>query len=290
MGTGCSLGVDSLSVIKKYLLDKDCLPDYRITHFTCFNVGAFGLYNTEGMRATFRKEVSFLKNFASGFGIPVVSVDTNIREFYPERNFNWSHSFLNMGCVLSLQKLFGKYLYASGYSVDNFKFDIHDTAYYEGFLLPNLSTESTELISADMEKTRSDKVKYIMDEPLSQKHINVCLKSQYINDGKMQQHEDKGYRNCGYCEKCLRTMLQLDIFGRLQDYSDSFNLTDWEERKKTYLAKVIAGRRENLMYADIYRTIPSDYNGFREIERIVNRPWLFKKTYAILSRVRHLFK
>lgn len=259
VGTGCSLGVDSLSVIKKYFLDESCLPSYRITHFACFNVGAFGSYNTDATRKSFHKEVSAIKDFGARLGLPVVAVDTNLHEFFPERDFNWSHSFLNMGCVLALQKLWGKYLYASGYSLENFKFDICDSAKYEPFLLPNLSTESTELIPVDMEKSRSAKVRFIMDDPIAMEYLNVCLKEQSINDGIVKGIVDQEYRNCGHCEKCMRTMLQLDIYGKLGHYSKVFDLSDWERQKKHYLAKVLACQNENLMYHDIVKTIPTDY-------------------------------
>lgn len=255
VGTGCSLGVDSFSVIKKYLLDEDCLPSYRITHFACFNVGAFGSFNTEETRKSFFTEVERLKVFSKKLNIPVVSLDTNLHEFYPEKNFNWSHTFLNMGCVLALQKLWSKYLYAAGYSLDRFKWDLGDSAKYEPFVVTQLSTESVELISSDMEKSRSDKVRYIMDDPLVKKNITVCLKEQSINNGKMVRDNTNDYRNCGCCEKCLRTMLQLDIYGRLNDYSDVFDLSGWPKLKIGFISKVLALKDKNLMYNDIAGTI-----------------------------------
>ena len=255
VGTGCSLGVDSFSVIKKYLLDKDCLPSYKITHFACFNVGAFGSFNTEETRKSFYKEVERLKKFSAKLGVPVVAVDTNLHDLFKEQNFNWCHTFLNMGCVIALQKLWSKYLYASGYSLNHFKFDLAYCAKQEPFLLPNLSTESVELISADMEKTRSDKVEYIMDDALVKQNINVCLIEQTINNGKTQNKTDNTHRNCGQCEKCLRTMLQLDIFGRLNEYKNVFNLSQWPKIKYVYLAKVLANKDKDLMYNDMASTI-----------------------------------
>ena len=255
VGTGCSLGVDSFSVIKKYLLDEDCLPSYKITHFACFNVGAFGSFNTDETRKSFFTEVERLKVFSEKLNIPVVSVDTNLHEFYPEKNFNWSHTFLNMGCVLALQKLWGKYLYAAGYSLDRFKWDLGDSAKYEPFVISQLSTESTELISSDMEKSRSDKVRYIMDDEIVKQNITVCLREQSINNGKMNRDREDEYLNCGHCEKCLRTMLQLDIFGVLDNYSTVFNLSEWPKLKYNFITKVLALRDKNLMYNDIASTM-----------------------------------
>lgn len=257
VGTGCSLGVDSFSILKKYYLDYSSYeyPSYRITHLACFNVGAFGSFNTDSTRMSFFREVDNIKDFGNRIGLPVVSVDTNIHTFFPEVDFNWSHSYLNMGCVLALQKLWGRYLYASGYSLDCFKWDIHDSAKYEPFLLPNLSTESTELISVDMDKPRSEKVLFIMNDSLVQKSLNVCLKEQRINNGRIQRSDVSKYINCGVCEKCLRTMLQLDIYDKLYLFKGVFDLSKWNEKKESFIRKVILNKDNNLMYADIYRTL-----------------------------------
>lgn len=256
VGTGCSLGVDSFSVIKKYFLDEDCLPEYKISHFACFNVGAFGSYSTEKTHASFIRQVDRLKEFAEFFKLPVVSVDTNLHDLFPEQNFDWCHSFLNMGCVLSLQKLWGKYLYASSVPISKFEFSFGYSGHYEPFLLPNLSTESTELVAADIEKPRSEKVRYIMDDAIVKHNLNVCIREQSINNGLIKRNDTSEVRlNCGHCEKCLRTMLQLDIYGRLYEYSSIFNLSDWPVMKNDYLAKVLAGKNHNYMYNDIVSTI-----------------------------------
>ncbi len=260
VGTGCSLGVDSFAVIKKYLLDnpKD-LPNYRISHFAMFNVGAFGSEDTPETKASFREAVAKTQSFADQLAIPLVSVDTNLHRLYPEHFFNQSVTYLNMGCVLALQKLWQRYLFASGFSVDNFEFNLRHTALFEPFLLPNLSTESTELICADMEKSRADKIKYIMDDKLVRENLNVCLKEQHKNNGMKHLQTDDDYPNCGRCEKCLRTMLQLEIYGRLNEFAKIFNLDNWNRRKPFYLAKVLARRKTKKMYDEIASTFTENY-------------------------------
>ena len=42
VGTGCSLGVDSFTVIKKHLFGNEVSDAFRLTHLTLFNAGAFG--------------------------------------------------------------------------------------------------------------------------------------------------------------------------------------------------------------------------------------------------------
>lgn len=291
VGTGCSLGVDSFSVIKKYLLDNDCLPSYKITHFACFNVGAFGSFNTEETRQSFYKEVERLESFAQKLGIPVISVDTNLHELYPERNFDWCHTFLNMGCVLSLQKLFGKYLYASSVPVSEFEFSFGYSGHYEPFLLPHLSTESTELIPADSEKSRSEKVHFIMDDDIVKQNINVCIKEQSANDGIIQIMESGAFRNCGHCEKCMRTMLQLDIYGRLNDYKEAFDISGWSLSKDNYVAKVLARRNETLMYKDLANSIEKEsYYISPKMRRISHDIIIKNRIKSMLSSILSVFK
>lgn len=265
------------------------MPSYRLTHFACFNVGAFGTYNTDDTRNSFLRAVESTKAFAEKLNIPVVSVDSNVHEFYPELDFNWSHAFLNMGCVLSLQKLWGKYLYASGYPLDSFSLKISDTAYYEPYLLPQLSTDSTLLVPADSNKSRSRKVHYIMNDAIVQQNLNVCLKEQFSNNGT-SDYDDNGKLNCGHCLKCLRTMLQLDIYGVLDKYSGIFNLKDWEAIKPKYLLKVVSERETNTLFNDIATTITADYV---DINNLCKRAKMLKakqKVKSILRRIIHPFK
>lgn len=259
VGTGCSLGVDSFSVIKRYYLDKNNLPDYRLTHLCCFNVGAFGNDCTKETRESFHEEVRRIKEFGKTIGLPVVAVDSNMHRFYPERDFNWCHTYKNMGCAMALQKLFGKYFYASGYPLTEFQFNKKDTAYYDPFLLSCLSTESISLYSADMDMSRSQKVAYIADDAIVKDNLHVCIKEQIINDGIRGRQTISEKRNCGQCEKCKRTMLQLDFLGKLSSYDKTFNLSHWPKERNEYLARVIALRRNNPLYKDILESRPPNF-------------------------------
>lgn len=295
VGTGCSLGVDSLSILKEYYLDHSSYkyPSYRITHLACFNVGAFGSFNTDSTRESFFREVMRMKDFGDTIGLPVVAVDSNIHTFFPEVDFNWSHTYLNMGCVLALQKLWGRYLYASGYSLGCFEWDIHDSAKYEPFLLPGLSTENTELVSVDMDKTRSEKLLLIADDPLVQNNLTVCLKEQRINNGRIQRCDVSDSVNCGVCEKCLRTMLQLDIYDKLCYFKRVFDLSKWDVNKVSFVRKVVMNKDHNYMYADIYRTLlNSKYADllFQEQSSLSTKSGNVTRGQKVLRRIRNSVK
>ena len=119
VGTGCSLGVDSFTVLKHHFFNKECPNSYRITHLTLFNAGAFGSRDVEGARRSFEKEIKKTKEFADSIGLPLVWVDSNVRSFFPELSFDYCVEYLNMGIVLSMQKLWKIYLYASAYPLES---------------------------------------------------------------------------------------------------------------------------------------------------------------------------
>ena len=255
VGTGCSLGVDSFAVLKSNLFDKECPQSYKITHLTLFNAGAFGYTADDGAKESFFREVEKTKCFADKMQLPFVWIDSNIRSFYPEASFDWCHTYLNMGIVLSMQKLWSKYLYASGYSIEYFKLDINDSASSEAFLLPRISTENTELISASTNMRRSDKVKYIIKDEIVRENLYVCLKEQQANSPYHSIIDDRGFLNCGHCKKCKRTMLQLDVLGQTDEFKRIFDWSDWEKERIKYIAHVIAERNNNDMFHDLYASM-----------------------------------
>ena len=279
VGTGCSLGVDSFSVIKQHYFET-VSNSFKITHLALFNAGAFGgtknCNNIESVRGSFFKEVERIQSFAKSINLPLVWVDSNVRWFYPEGDFNWNHTYLNMGIVLSMQKLWKRYYYASGFSLDHFCFDISDSAHYEPFLLPYLSTESTELVSASMTMSRSEKVRFISTDEIVRKNLYVCLKEQIANNPSIKDKYNGDYLNCGRCLKCERTILQLDILGHLDEFKAVFDLSFWPKRKRYYIGEVLANRHKDLMLMDLYNSM---------IENDYAIPW-FSKYYAAKLVVR----
>jgi len=77
------------------------------------------------------------------------------------------------------------------------------------------STETDRLWSAadmrfvhgDVSVSRLEKTLQIADDPLAQRYLRVCW-----------QNKDSDL-NCSRCEKCLRTMVALEVVGKLKDFS-----------------------------------------------------------------------
>lgn len=253
VGCGCSLGVDSFATMLQHL-DEACPKDYQITHLTYFNVGAMGYVNLNKAKESFQKDLQKVLVFAEQVKKPVVCLESNFSLMYSEFDFDQSGDIRNFSAALALQKLFGKYLYGSSYPIKDFRFEKSQTGYYETLLAPLLSTESCELVIANPDMSRIDKTKYIVNNPYVQKTLYVCWKELLANkhpNSEIAKIKDI-YLNCTRCDKCLRTLLAIDMLGKLEDFSKIFDLKYYRRVKDSYVAKVVYGRRNNAFYQDLY--------------------------------------
>lgn len=236
VGTGISCGVDSLYTISKHINRKE--KEFNITHLTFFNAGASGKYGGEEARKLYRERMKFAKQFAEENNLKFVSVDTNMNEFLM-MDHEMTHTFRSLACVLLMQKLFSKYYYSSGLEFDETRIAEYDSACYDILNVQCLSTEDTTFYSTGMESTRIGKVKEIVKYVPSYEHLNVCI------------FEDK---NCGECEKCIRTLLELDSIGKLDLYNKVFNIQNFNKNKNKYLIFMLKKmRQKNIFYKEIYR-------------------------------------
>jgi len=67
------------------------------------------------------------------------------------------------------------------------------------------SSSHFQMENSGTEMTRLRKVEIVADWPVALQHMRVC------------QNDNSGSKNCGTCEKCIRTMLMLEGFGKLRD-------------------------------------------------------------------------
>lgn len=228
VGTGLTCGIDTFSTIYSHLSD-DCPDDYKITHFTFFNVGSNGMLGGTKARALFKKRIAMVKPCAEELGKELITVDSNISEIL-QMNFYESHSYRHISAGLVLQKLFHVYYYSSAYSLKYFELKPGSPGHYDIFNMSMLSTETVSFYSTNPYETRVDKTRLVSEFKPATKYLNVCIK-----DG----------RNCGGCEKCLRTLLTLDVLGKLADFSSVFDLDKYRLGRKRYIARVIANQKSD---------------------------------------------
>lgn len=256
VGCGCSLGVDSFAAMLSHMEDLHPYGNpegYQITHLTYFNVGAHGYKNLDKVEASYKKDLEMVRAFAQSINRPLVCINSNIHILFDGFNFDQSGDTRNMCAVLSMQKLFKRYLYASSYPIKEFRLTPVQSGYYETVLLPSLSTENTELIVANPNLSRTEKTELLADNKQAQSHLYVCWKELIANNNpgcEIAKIKDK-YLNCTRCDKCHRTLMALDIMGKTEDFSAIFDLKHWNSVKDKYIATVLSTTKENGFSSDL---------------------------------------
>lgn len=269
IGTGVSCGVDSLDTIKTTL---EYSKENRIDTLTFFNTGSHR--NTSGLtieesRRLFYGRMSRSKQCAQELNLDFLWVDSNVGEFLKTK-YVQTHQFCNFSAVMACGSYFSKYYYSSGYPLDMFDITYvdKDTAYYETYLCQLLSTENVHFVISGECKSRLDKVKNIADMPIAQKYLNVCFMDN---------------ENCGLCEKCVRTQMELYSIRKLDAFSDVFDTEKFYQNLGMHLKRTY-GSQYNMVYIDVIKSMKSN-----EI-RVPLIYKLYGTTLNILRRIKHLLK
>ena len=144
--------------------------------------------------APLRQQVSdMLHEVGTQFDKEVIQVETNLRAFSGGR-VSWGryHGAALATVALSMQQLFDVVLVPSP-----FPWDALQPWGSSPVLDPLWSTRKLELVHDGCEANRMDKCRYISQSDVALQSLRVC----WQNRG--------GAYNCGKCEKCMRTMVQL---------------------------------------------------------------------------------
>lgn len=209
VGTGISGGVDSSYTIAKYMDPEKGM--YKLTHGVFFNIGIYGGFDSDSEKMLEEKA----RKIAEDTGIQYICIKSNACLALYEKAHAPIVPFIFMGAILCFQKLFSVYYFSSGYCAEEFCFSDADAALFDWMNTQYFSTESTQFFSSGLERTRLEKVKYIVDYPFTYQNLSVCLT------------EDQHRGNCGRCAKCTRTMAELECAGALERYEDVFDLDDF---------------------------------------------------------------
>lgn len=242
---GMSCGVDSFFTFWYHNYSDMCSYDDKIDLLTFYDVGAFNYDDgkrifdkiTDGskQRELFDSQLENVMDLAKEIGIDLLVVKSNFAELF-QMSHGLSHTYRNCGVTLLFQKLIKRYYYSSATFIDSFKFNFNtDPAYYETYLIHNLDTEHTLFYSFHNSFGRYEKIKSIKDFKYAQKYLNVCTVSAC---------------NCGICNKCSRTQLELMGVGALDKFSDVFDLERFNKKKNMQIGYAYASRKDRF-YGDI---------------------------------------
>ena len=188
--TAFSGGVDSFYTLRAHVAGQEPDERARITHglfvhgfdLPLSNVAAY-----EGARAGIVETLA-------GLGIDLIAGRTNVQSFLPRRDWGLFHGGALLGSALALgggvRRLYVPASHTIGHLIPWGSSPLLD---------PLLSTEALEIVHDGADATRVQKTAAIGDWPPTFGRLRVC--------GSLP--------NCCRCEKCVRTMVTLDLFGLL---------------------------------------------------------------------------
>jgi len=146
-----------------------------------------------------------------------------------------------MFAVFCLSKLWKTYHYSSS-GVDHASrmnmddWSTNDSSTYELLLFRYLSTRRLMINSAGELKSRLDKIRLISDYDVAQKFLYSCTASD---------------SNCGVCDKCMRNLTALDCIGKLDGFSEAYDINRYRNVRSYFLAYIYSRRFEE-MYRPVY--------------------------------------
>ena len=221
VGTGWTGGVDCSFTLKNMLDPEE--PGKKLTHLLIANSGALESdHNEELLRHLVKRAEN---GIAKDTGLSVIGVNSNLTILLKEHYLSVVNFRLSAG-VLALQKLFSVYYNSSTYEFHRFFFAGEDSAYYEMFLLPALSTESTVFYSSGGSVPRIEKLRALSAFPLAKKYLHPCIYAEGDN--------------CCRCGKCVFTETALYALGTLDQFEEVFDVAAFQKNKDWYLANAIA--------------------------------------------------
>lgn len=244
VGTGFSGGIDSFATIYEHF-ERPAPEGFKLTHLFFFNVGAHGIPKKPGDLETierqFRARYAKFRGFPEEVGLPFVMVDSNVHKFHP-----WGHlevaTFATVSAVMFLQRGIRRYyLASSGHTYRQLWKFLGDGGRPDAIermnmmLLPWLSTEGLDLVDDGNLYDRSRKTELVASYAPAAKYLNVCYGHDTLDT------------NCSVCGKCARTLLTLDILGKLDVFSGVFDIPRYKrEVRRRLIAETIVQEKTNL--------------------------------------------
>ena len=238
VGASISCGVDSFYTLLKHRNCED--KNNNITHLCFFNAGSNGEYGGDEAKKLYNIRVSHIKEFCKKYNYPLINIDSNLNEIIM-MNHQCRNTFTTLACVFVLEKLFSTYYFASCFGFNGSHIDDYDTTYYDILNVHCLSNENISFYCSGMETTRIEKLKFISNEKITYDWLNVCVGG-------------KSWNNCGMCNKCIRTLTELESIGKLNLYSNIFDLNLFYKNRAKIYSKILIENKDKVNH-EFYQEI-----------------------------------
>jgi hypothetical protein len=213
-----------------------------------------------------QKMAKIIRKIGAQFGKRVIEIETNLRSFYQhsfiQPYLRWQYGFLTALASAGhlLFPFFRRFFIASTHTLaDNY-------CQYSGSHSasdPLWGTEALEFIHDGCEATRVDKAALIATSDLALNSLRVCGKN------------TEGTYNCGVCEKCIRTMINLHCVGALERCTTFLNKLDIKLIDKIVIRYIpeFALLLENLK---ALKNRPNDRDLYDALHKVWKQSWWLK--------------
>lgn len=190
MITAFSGGLDAAYTTYKYKKDLDPRYHYNVVKSVMIHGADIPLNNTDQFNVAFHNA----KKMTDDLCIPLIPVKTN----YREHSHNWEHEFGTV--VVATLNFFSKHIFnaaASDNSVNNPILPWGLNPITDRYLC----NDTFRFIADGYEHSRTERAAFIKNWCTGLENLRVCWRN-----------SDKS-KNCGICEKCIRTKLNLLAVG-----------------------------------------------------------------------------
>ncbi len=207
VGAAFSGGVDSFHTLWTHLAENERYRPFAITH--CLMINGFDKDADLGGSGSFGRLQGVYEPMMARHGISLVVVRTNLLQFLGA----YVHKQAFAAFVTSPALLLGR-LFSHFYLPSSYKFTLLEM-FPDGshpMLDHLLATESMETIHDGAHLSRVEKTVELTSWPETRDRLRVCVGATGVQEG------GSAIANCCRCEKCVRTMLTLDLAGALPHY------------------------------------------------------------------------
>lgn len=229
--TGFTGGVDSLYTIMRHTSDA-VPPDFRLTHVTVFNVGAF---KGKNYRKNFHRACEYARRFAEEQDLELVCIDTNFNDvLQTSQSVNGLHSFAGelpyriFAAAHALAGLFSEYYLSSEVPFRQFTLDKRepeeDISYFDLFSALVCSTDTLTCHCTGGEASRVEKLEALSDWEPSYRWLHACFTAE---------------GNCGVCRKCVMAQTIFYCLGKLEQYRNIYDVEKFRKNKDVLLAQAL---------------------------------------------------
>ena len=220
VGTGVTGGVDSTYTLIKSTEFHS--KNFRVSHGAYFEFDPEGIFDsdTQNAQRDHSRHICELNN------IEWVNVKSNICQEVYRMAHEAIITPMLVSYVLAMSKLFSTYYLSSSYSYDDFRIIADSSEHYDLLNVHALTTENTSLYVEGSEFTRFEKTKFIAEYDMPKVLLNVC-RAPIVENGKL--------RSCNRCSKCTRTMIDLDLVNKFDQFSSIFDVTAYRQNLNYYL-------------------------------------------------------